>query len=607
MVLVRDVHVVTRPDVVTDLDRQVTDDPRAPTDETAIADAHHRSTETLLTGDHARRQRDVLTDHRVRADVDVVLVHDRRRRETDHASGTERPETPTGPGARTDRAVETDRFEQGFRHGGDQTTDDPADDATGSPQHGRHATVASMEAPEARTPNGWIGLDRDGVSVFKGIPFANAERFEASETLPGTPGRADTYRPRSLQVPGLMERFLGGSNQSMDEDCLTLNIFTPDATARLPVMVWIHGGAFVNGSGSVPWYDGSALARRYGVVVVTVNYRLGLLGFTGEDDLGLGDQISALAWVRDNIAEFGGDPESVTVFGESAGGASVIALLAAPSAAGLLHRGIAMSPSMPQLRSRRRAAEAVEEVLRAARVDHPDELRALPAERLLEVQDAVLSGGDDSLTAFSPTLGGALLPVDSIDRVAEDPRPMMIGTTRDEMHLFTAFDPAVNGLDDAGALARYRGWFDTGAEEALARYRSRRPDHTPGQLVSAAQTDQIFRHPARRLVERRTAPTHLWWFTFATPAFDGVLGACHALDIPFALDNLHRPGVEIFTGDGPDRQGLADRFSAAITSFARDDDPGWPSAESGTVILDGSDTRTVAHPEPELLEVWDQR
>ncbi|MGB1610124.1 MAG: carboxylesterase family protein, partial [Ilumatobacteraceae bacterium] len=212
-----------------------------------------------------------------------------------------------------------------------------------------------MEAPEARTPNGWIGLDRDGVSVFKGIPFANAERFEASETLPGTPGRADTYRPRSLQVPGLMERFLGGSNQSMDEDCLTLNIFTPDATARLPVMVWIHGGAFVNGSGSLPWYDGSALARRYGVVVVTVNYRLGLLGFTGEDDLGLGDQISALAWVRDNIAEFGGDPESVTVFGESAGGASVIALLAAPSAAGLLHRGIAMSPSMPQLRSRRRA------------------------------------------------------------------------------------------------------------------------------------------------------------------------------------------------------------------------------------------------------------
>ncbi|MEK9938116.1 MAG: carboxylesterase family protein, partial [Ilumatobacter sp.] len=117
-----------------------------------------------------------------------------------------------------------------------------------------------MEAPEARTPNGWIGLDRDGVSVFKGIPFANAERFEASETLPGTPGRADTYRPRSLQVPGLMERFLGGSNQSMDEDCLTLNVWRPSAqasgtshetpTKKLPVMVWIHGGAYETGSSS---------------------------------------------------------------------------------------------------------------------------------------------------------------------------------------------------------------------------------------------------------------------------------------------------------------------------------------------------------------------
>jgi len=463
-----------------------------------------------------------------------------------------------------------------------------------------------MDAPEARTPNGWIGLDRDGVAVFKGIRYARADRFESSETLPGDPGRADTYRPQCLQVPGLMEQFLGGSSQPMDEDCLALNVFTPDVTARLPVMVWIHGGAFVNGSGSVPWYDGSALARHHGVVVVTVNYRLGVFGFTGENDLGLGDQVSALAWVRDNIADFGGDPGSVTVFGESAGGASVIALLAAPAATNLIHRGIAMSPSMPQLRSRRRAVEAVEEVLRAARVDHPDELRSMPVERLLEIQGSVLSTSDDSLTVFSPTLGGALLPTDSIDRVADDPRPMMIGTTRDEMHLFTAFDPAVNGLDDAGALDRYRRWFDTGAEEALARYRHHRPDHTPGQLVSAAQTDQIFRHPARRLVERRTAPTHLWWFTFATPAFGGVLGACHALDIPFALDNLHRPGVEIFTGDGPDRQGLADRFSAAITGFARDGDPGWPTAEIDTVILDGDDTRAVEHPEADLLEVWDR-
>jgi len=262
---------------------------------------------------------------------------------------------------------------------------------------------------------------------------------------------------------------------------------------------------------------------------------------------------------------------------------------------------------MPQLRSTTRATEAVGEVLVAAGVDHPDALADLPVDRLLEAQATVLSTSEDSLTAFSPTVGGAIVPADALDRVAADPRPLMIGTTRDEMHLFTAFDPAVNSLDLDGALRRYRRWFGDDAEDALEHYRTRRPSHTPGQLVSAAQTDQIFRHPARRLVERRAAPTHLWWFTFATPAFDGVLGACHALDIPFAFDNLHRPGVDIFTGDGPERQGLADRFSTAITDFAKHGDPRWDDADTGTVVLDGDGTQTVEHPEPELLALWDGR
>ena len=545
----------------------------------------------------------MLPDHRLAADVDVLLVHDRRRGEADDTPLTERAETSTSGGVRSDRAVHSDEVEDRQRK--------PSDGAPHqTPQyanHGAHATVRSVDPREARSANGWIGIDRDGVSVFKGIRYAEADRFRPSEPNDGTPARADTYLAQCAQVPGLMEQFLGGSSQPMGEDCLGLNIFTPDVDARLPVMVWVHGGAFVNGSGSVPWYDGTALARRRGVVVVTINYRLGLLGFTGTDDLGIGDQISALTWIRDNIASFGGDPGSVTVFGESAGGASVIALLASPAARNLIHRGIAMSPSMPQLRSSARATEAIDEVIAAAGVDHPDALATLPLDRLLAAQAAVLSESGDSLTAFSPTLGGAIVPADALDRVAADPRPLMIGTTRDEMHLFTAFDPAVNSLDLDGALARYRRWFDDDAEEALDRYRLRRPDHTPGQLVSAAQTDQIFRHPARRLVERRNGPTYLWWFTFATPAFDGVLGACHALDIPFAFDNLHRPGVGIFTGDGPERESLADRFSAAITGFAKDGDPGWDDARSGTVVLDGDGARTVEHPEPELLELWDGR
>ena len=545
----------------------------------------------------------MLPDHRLSADVDVPLVHDRRGWEADDASLAERAESAAGATIGSDGAVDPDEIEE--RQG--RPPDGAPHKAPQHSEHKGHATVRSMDPREARSANGWIGIDRDGVSVFKGIRYAEADRFRPSEPNDGTPGRADTYLAQSAQVPGLMEQFLGGSSQPMGEDCLGLNIFTPDVEASLPVMVWVHGGAFVNGSGSVPWYDGTELARKRGVVVVTINYRLGLLGFTGPNDLGIGDQISALTWIRDNIAAFGGDPGSVTVFGESAGGASVIALLAAPSARQLIHRGIAMSPSMPQLRSTTRATEALGEVLATAGVDHPDALADLPIDRLLEVQASVLSTSRDSLTAFSPTVGGALVPADALDRVAADPRPLMIGTTRDEMHLFTAFDPEVNSLDLDGALTRYRQWFDDDAEEAIERYRTRRPGHTPGQLVSAAQTDQIFRHPARRLVERRAAPTHLWWFTFATPSFDGVLGACHALDIPFAFDNLHRPGVDIFTGDGPERQGLADRFSTAITDFAKHDDPGWEDANTGTVVLDGDGTRTVEHPESELLALWDGR
>lgn len=545
----------------------------------------------------------MLADHGLAANMDVPLIHDRRRRKADDAPLPERAEPSAGSGIGADRAVEA--------HKRKERKSRPADGATHeSPQHsehGWHATVRSMDPQEARSANGWIGIDREGVAVFKGIRYAEADRFKPSETNDGAAGRADTYLAQCAQVPGLMEQFLGGSSQPMGEDCLGLNIFTPDVTGRLPVMVWIHGGAFVNGSGSVPWYDGTSLARKRGVVVVTVNYRLGLLGFTGSDDLGVGDQINALTWIRDNIAAFGGDPGSVTVFGESAGGASVIALLAAPSAQGLIHRGISMSPSMPQLRSTARAEGALAEVIAAAGVEHPDELADLPLEQLLAAQATVLAESDDSLTAFSPTLGGAIVPTDALDRVADDPRPLMLGTTRDEMHLFTAFDPAVNSLDLDGALGRYRRWFDDDAEEALARYRGHRPDHSPGQLVSAAQTDQIFRHPALRLAQRRTAPTHLWWFTFATPAFGGVLGACHALDIPFAFDNLHRPGVDIFTGDGPERQGLADRFSTAITDFAKMGDPGWGDTAGATVTIDGETTQVVDHPESELLELWDGR
>ncbi len=152
------------------------------------------------------------------------------------------------------------------------------------------------------------------------------------------------------QVPGMLEQAMGTGSVPMREDCLTLNVFSPEGATRLPVLVWIHGGAFTNGTANATWYDGTNLARR-GCVVVAINYRLGAFGFAGRNDVGLLDQITALQWVQENVARFGGDPTNVTIFGESAGGCSVLALFAAPAARSLFARGVAMSPSIGQLRN----------------------------------------------------------------------------------------------------------------------------------------------------------------------------------------------------------------------------------------------------------------
>ncbi len=474
-----------------------------------------------------------------------------------------------------------------------------------------------MTGPIAHTPIGDVrGTDRDGIAVFRGITYARAERFGEPElSLDPVPGGVDAtaWGPQALQVPGVMERMLGQSSQPTAEDCLTLNVFTPGIDGTRPVLVWIHGGAFTNGAGSVPWYEGSRLAARGDVVVVTVNYRLGVFGFRGTDNCGIRDQLAALDWVRHCIAAFGGDPERVTVFGESAGGASVVALMATRHSRNLFSRAVAMSPSIPQLRSTERATVALAEFLDAAAVDHPDDLTHLSAERLLAAQAAVLAGGGDALTAFSPAVDGDLYtgPIDAL--AATDPRPLLLGTNRDEMHLWTAFDPAVTGLDDTGALALYERALGDRAVDGLALYRRHRADHSPGQLVSALRTDAVFRVPARRLAEGRTASgamTHMYWFTFPTPAFGGVLGSCHALDIPFAFDNLDRKGVEMFTGDSPERAVLAERFSGALTDWAHGRSPGWDAygTERRVQVLDTTATigdTVLVDPEAELRELWD--
>ena len=456
------------------------------------------------------------------------------------------------------------------------------------------------------------GLARHDVAVFKGIPFATADRF--GPPIPVEPWteerRATSYSPQCPQIAGMLDRALGGSSLPMAEDCLALNVVTPACDdAQRPVLVWIHGGAFVTGTGSMPWYEGSSLASRGDVVVVNVNYRLGAFGFTGTGNHGVLDQLAALEWVQRNIAAFGGDPTNVTVFGESAGGASVVTLLATGAAGQTFHRAWAMSPSITQLRDGSRAAEAAAALTKAAGVDDLDGLRGLTSERLLDAQREVLTDRVGAMTAFSPAVDGALLRGPVPETAAVSPVPLVVGTTSDEMQLFTAFDRKVGDLGDERLRRQFARQFGDRASDALDAYRRARPGATNGQLATALQTDETFRVPARLLADARAdrgGATWAYLFTWPSPAFGGALGACHGLHIPFVFHNLDRPGVPAFTGDGPGRDAVADAFSGALLRFARHGDPGWTrydTADRVTMTIDEV-SREVGDPEGEIRELW---
>jgi len=459
-----------------------------------------------------------------------------------------------------------------------------------------------------------IGLDRGATSVFKGIRFATADRFSKPRDVVAWDGVLDatTFRAQAPQLHGALEQMLGSSSVPTDEDCLHLNVYTPASDdRRRPVLVWIHGGAYITGGGAMPWYDGSRLAAAGDVVVVTINYRLGALGFLGVRNSGTLDQVSALRWVARNIASFGGNPDDVTVFGESAGGSAVIALMAVPAADDLFRRAFAMSPSILQLRHAGHASRYEAELLEHLDRTSVDELHAVPVDDLLAAQSKILVAATAGLKCFAPTEGTEDVPGRILEVAAVDDRPLVIGTTRDEMNLFTVFDPTRRGFDEARLQNEFERRFGAGAATAIDRYREHRPGLDPNQLTSAMQTDEVFRRPSEALAADRTrngAPTWMYWFDWETPVFGGGLGSCHGLDIPFAFDNLHRPGVDLFTGTGDDRQAVADRFSAAVLAFAKDADPGWPSydTERRATQRIGPQPAVVDDPEPGLRELWEQ-
>ena len=448
-----------------------------------------------------------------------------------------------------------------------------------------------------------------GVARFRGIRYARAERFRAP--VPVAPATA-TVRATEFG-PSCPQR---GKYRPQSEDCLFLNVWTPAhrAGARLPVMVYIHGGAFANGSAVDPLHDGERLAAR-GVVVVTVNHRLNALGylylarldprFPDSGNAGQLDLAEALRWVRANIAAFGGDPGLVTIFGQSGGGGKVSALMAMPAARDLFHRAATMSGQLVTAAGPQHATARARAVLARLGVAERDlsPLAAMPVARLLEGLAATdpIGGG--------PVHMGPVLDLRVIERhpfwpdanPLSDRVPLLSGNTRDETRGFIAADSAVvRTLDWSNLGERIAAEVpsDILPEHVVAEYRRRRPDWSPREIFYAATTagrswrGQLAAAEAR---VRSGAPTWLYQVDFAART-DPSLGAFHCIDIPLVFGTLEAP--DAMTGTGPDARAASRALQDRFVAFARAGDPGWPRydlARRATMVFD-IDARLVHDP-----------
>ncbi|MDJ0846829.1 MAG: carboxylesterase/lipase family protein [Myxococcota bacterium] len=467
-------------------------------------------------------------------------------------------------------------------------------------------------APRVETRDGKIeGCEDEGVLAFRGIPFAQPPVGELRFRAPQPPepwtgvreakafGYSAPQAPLAIPLPGM-------EVGELDEDCLTLNVFTPAADAgRRPVLVWIHGGGFVIGSSAQPLYDGAPLVRRGDVVVVTINYRLGPLGFLYLADLcpdlegavgnaGLRDQIAALAWVHENIERFGGDPDNVTIFGESAGGMSVGSLLGMPAAREHFHKAIPQSGATHNVHTRDTATKVAEHFLGALGVSTPDAarvLRELPPDKLLDThrQTMLELGTTLGLLPFQPLVDDDSLRVQPLDAIRAGDAggiPLLTGTTRDEWKLFSFLDPQIATLDEAGLRERLAPQLSD-PEAMIEAYRSARSEgdaSLPKEIFFAIETDRVFRIPAIRLAEAQQAhqpSTYMYRFDWVATGMGGALGACHAVELPFVFGLLDRPGAQLFTGGGPEAVHLSGIVMDAWVAFARSGDPGHEGLPGG--------------------------
>jgi para-nitrobenzyl esterase len=468
------------------------------------------------------------------------------------------------------------------------------------------------------TPSGALeGRHLPLVDAYLGVPYAQPAvgplRFQAPQPFGSWEGvrPALEFGPSAPQpVGGPFSGLVPGMGVgAQSEDCLTLNVWTPrTGNPDRPVLVWVHGGAFTIGGSSLPTYDGSLLSAEQDVVVVSVNYRLGALGWLYgvpgvTPNCGLRDQLLALAWVRDHIESFGGDPGNVTVFGESAGAGSVVHLLASSGAEGLVHKAIAQSPGVGQTMTPSSATTVSTALVSAL----GDDLATVPVEALLAAQqqvanDLVMVVG---AMAFHPVVDGELIVTAP---AAGDlaPVPLLAGTTAEEMRLFA--DPGLAGLDHATLVMVLEGLLSAEAHRPLGTaavdavvtaYEGLHEDRA--EVFAALTTDAVMRLPLADLLDRhrQVAPTYAYSFTWR--ATD--VGACHAADLPFTFGTFDVEGWGEWVGDVDDARALSAAMREAWATFARTGQPAakalpdWPTYDgSRTTMLLGRTTGLETDP-----------
>lgn len=509
--------------------------------------------------------------------------------------------------------------------------------------NGTEIQAGSNDAIANTTYGKIAGFTQNGLYIFKGIPYAKANRFEA----PTAPDSWEGVRScRHFGPTSPQGKRSGWESDEIafafdwddgytGENCQRLNIWTPglDDGKTRPVMVWLHGGGFAAGSGQeLPGYDGANLSKNEDVVVVTLNHRLNALGFLDLSDFGdkyaksgnagMLDIVSALEWVRDNIVNFGGDPGNVTIFGQSGGGGKVGTLTGMPAAEGLFHKAIVQSGSMLRMMTSDNSRRIGRETAAILGLDKNNigVIDTIPYEQLLaagekaiaKVKAEVGAEGGAFIFGWAPTVDGDVLPEHPYGNEAPQQSrdiPMMIGTT---LHEFTAstYVPALKNLSKEQIVENLRQRYGDNTDDFLKAFEKAYPDYAAIDLID---TDFTFRPSA--VVQaglkagQDAAPVYMYLFSWESPVMDGRLRSTHCMEIPFVFANTDRHAS--MTGGGDDARRLGDIMSKAWANFARtgnpntEDLPEWPAftAENGATMVFDNECKVVNNHDKELLEV----